>query len=80
MVKQVVHATVRAKFGQNQTLGDLLKNTGNAKIAETSPDDFWGTGLHLYDRNAMDVRFWSNQRGLMSDVYERVRSELRQHK
>ena len=72
----MAHAAVRAKFLQNPTLRNVLVNTGSAKIAESSPDDYWGTGLHLYARNALDPRYWSNQGGVICEIYESVRSEL----
>ena len=68
---------LKVKFEQNPTLMGLLVNTGTAKIAESSPDDYWGTGIHLYARDAMDMCFWSNQGGLMSEIYDRVCAELR---
>ena len=77
VAKKVAYTAVKAKFQQNPILGDILQNTGNAKIAEGSTDDYWGTGIHLYAKNAMDPQYWSNEGGVMSEIYARVRDELR---
>ena len=75
--RKVVHAAVMAKFGQNECLKGILLNTGEALIAESSLDSYWGTGVHLHDRNALDERFWSDGPGVLSEIYSRVRHDLR---
>ena len=77
VAKQVAYTAVNAKFEQNSTLLGVLLNTGNAKLGESSTDDYWGTGLHLYHCNAMDRRFWLNQGGMISEIYDRIRTELK---
>ena len=74
--KKTAHKGVLAKFGQNLTLRENLVNTGDVKIVESSLDTFWGTGLHLHDRNALDCRYWSNQGGAMSEILHEVRQAL----
>ena len=76
VAKQVVYMAVKAKFGQNPMLKGVLINSGSATIAESSPDDYWGTGIHLHAKNAMDKRFWANQGGVMSKIYHKIRAEL----
>ena len=63
--KQIALVAVGAKFKQNQLLRDILLSTSNKKIAESSTDTYWGTGLHLCDRNALDQWYWSGDGGLM---------------
>ena len=73
-----MYAAVRAKFIQNQSLASILLSTGSAKIAESSTDSYWGTGLHLRDCNAMDQHFWvTSNGGMMSEIYDQLRAELR---
>ena len=66
--RNIAYAAVLAKFAQSPALRGILVNTGNIVIAESSPDQTWGTGLHLHERNAMDKRFWKNDGGLMSEI------------
>ena len=75
--RQIAYYTVCVKFIQNINLGQVLLNTGTAQIAESSTDQFWGTGLHLHDRNAMDQRYWKNDGSAMSEIYEKLCQEMR---
>ena len=61
--KDVMYKAVCAKFTQNQTLRSVLADSGETPIAESSTDSFWGTGLHLHDRNALDKRLWKSAGG-----------------
>ena len=66
----------RAKFGQNKLLGKLLVETSK-DIAEGSTDPYWGIGVHLRDRNALDRRAWTNKHGgAMAGILSQVRNEL----
>jgi hypothetical protein len=45
-VERIAYAIVFAKFSQNASLGDKLKQTGNKVLAEAAPNDkIWGIGL-----------------------------------
>ena len=44
--------------------------------AESSPDSFWGTGLHLFDKKAMDQKCWKGDGGLRCNIYNKVHNEL----
>ena len=77
--KQIAYAAIHAKFTQNDLLRNILVNTGQLKIAESSTDPLWGTGLHLYDRKAMDERYWADNGGLMCDIYSKLREEIRKN-
>ena len=74
--KQVAFKAVCAKFQQNVTLRNLLIASGNAEIAESTPDEYWGTGVHIHNRNALDKRFWKNNGGVMCELLSKVHSEL----
>ena len=78
VAQKVAYMAVKAKFEKKPTLCKVLLSTRTVKIAKSSTDDFWGTGLHLYDRNAMNRQFWANRGGLMSDIYDCVHQELRE--
>ena len=75
--KEIAYAAIKAKFLQNPMLGNLLCSTGDVTIAEGSLDSYWGTGIHLHDKNALDDRFWVDGKGLMGEILEKVRHELR---
>ena len=76
--KDIASTAVYAKFSQNATLKTLLLNTGEKTLAESSKDDFWGTGIHLHDRNALNDHFWTNKEGgAMSEILHKVRHNLK---
>lgn len=54
-----------AKFSQNLSLKDLLMSTGNKILAESSQDEYWGTGRRIYDQSALNKDTWtgSNHHG-----------------
>ena len=74
--KQIVIKEITAKFFQNKALHDILKATGDMRIAEASRDLFWGTGIHLRDINCLDPSCWYNSGGLMEKVLVAVRAKL----
>ena len=77
--KQVAYKAVLAKFGQNKTLHDILL-ANDHQIAESSENTFWGTGVHLHDRTALDKRAWkTTDGGVMCQLFARVCQELRQN-
>ena len=74
--KHLAYKANYTKFSQNPVLRNILL-TNNTKIVESSPDSYWGTGVHLHDRNALDPRHWANKSGgVMSEILIRVRHEL----
>ena len=75
--RQIVYKGVSAKFCQNITLQRHLQKTGDSSLIESTTDPYWGSGLSLYNRNALDKNFWPNKTGsVMSEILSRVRDEL----
>lgn len=58
----VVYEGLLAKFSQNNELRKLLKDTGNAILAECAvKDTIWGIGLSMKDPNRFDRSKWKGQ-------------------
>ena len=76
-VRATMLAGVMAKFTQNQTLCSILLDSGGSTIAEGSTDPYWGTGVHIHDRNVLNRNQWKNKHGgAMCDILKKVRNEL----
>ena len=63
-----IKPAIYAKFTQHEDLRQHLLKTGDKTLGETSPTDlFWGIGLALYDKNALDKTRWrgKNAQGLL---------------
>ena len=74
----IVHKAVYVKFNQNSTLKRILLNTGEKLLAEASPDSFWGIGLHLHNKPALNRRAWPNTNGgIMMQILTQVCQELK---
>ena len=54
----ICHEGIKAKFVQNPLLLQMLKSTGTKVIVEASPDKLWGTGISLWDNQALDPSHW----------------------
>ena len=63
---------IRAKFEQNPLLMKFLNFTKPMKLAESSFDKLWGTGLVLYDENALNPAHWANE-GLLGSILMEIR-------
>ena len=58
----IVYEGLLAKFSQNEELRKMLKETGNAILAECAVKDrIWGIGLSLTDSNRFDKEKWKGQ-------------------
>ena len=76
--RKTAYKAAKVKFSQNPTLQNILLETGDKFLAENSLDTFWGTGLHLHNRIALDRRQRKNKDGgAMSNILAQVRQELR---
>lgn len=74
----IVKRGVKAKFGQNIGIRNILLHTKDALLAECSPiDPKWGIGIALNNPDRMDVSKWKGKNYLGRILME-VREELRQ--
>lgn len=75
--QEVIYRGLLAKFGQNSGLKHQLLATGDALIAECSPNDrIWGIGIPLDDPRHQDVTQWQGQ-SILGKALMRVRDTLR---
>lgn len=72
----IVYEGLYAKFSQNETLKEKLKETGNALLAECAvKDKIWGIGLSMQDENRLDPAKWKGQ-NLLGYALMMVREKL----
>ena len=64
------------KFRQNPLLSDRLLQLGKP-IYEASPDQVWGTGIHIKNHNSLNKANWYGE-GIMYKVYNRVIEKLKE--
>lgn len=75
--QEVIYRGLLAKFGQNSGLKHQLLATGDALIAECSPNDrIWGIGIPLEDPRHQDPAQWQGQ-SILGNALMRVRETLR---
>ena len=75
--QEVIYRGLLAKFGQNSGLKHQLLVTGDALIAECSPNDrIWGIGLPLDDPRCQDPAQWQGE-SILGRALMRVRDTLR---
>lgn len=77
----VVYKGLTAKFNDNERLGNMLVDTGDALLAECAVNDrIWGIGLSMNDPDRLDLTRWrgTNLLGysLMIVRNELIKSEL----
>ena len=70
---------ILAKFEQHPMLSKLLLSTGSKVLVECCKDKDWGTGIPLFDQNALKENQWYSQ-GLLGEILETVRTILTQSK
>lgn len=79
MVADVTYRGLQAKFSDEQARGakDFLLSTGTRILGEASRNDYWGTGLHISDPNALKSKEWtgSNTSGRM---LMKIRSKIQE--
>ena len=72
----VVYDGLLEKFTQNPDLGEKLKLTGNALLAECALNDLiWGIGITMHDPNRYDRRKWKGK-NLLGYALMYVREKL----
>lgn len=74
--ERIAYPAVRAKFLQNKHLADFLVATHPLAIGEASKDKFWGTGLSLENKDALDPARWAADGNLLGRILTAVRQEL----
>ena len=72
----VVYRGLIEKFSQNIRLKKLLKDTGDAVLAECAVHDkIWGIGLSMNDSNRFDIHKWKGK-NLLGFTLMKVREEM----
>ena len=66
---------IKAKFAQNLDLLDILKNTGDQKLVESSYDRLWGTGIPIHNQDCLKSETWTSM-GLLGTMLMKIREEL----
>jgi ribA/ribD-fused uncharacterized protein len=74
--EQVLKNANIAKYKQNNEAKRVLLATGNATLAESSPNKDWGTGLRLHDNDATNPSVWSGK-NLMGGILMDIRNSLK---
>lgn len=76
----IVKRGVKAKFRQNQAIGEILLGTGNALLAECSlKDKKWGIDVDINDPDRLDTSKW-NGKNMLGRILMEIRGELRLEK
>ncbi len=72
----IIYRGLLAKFSQNIDLGEKLKGTGTAILAECAVHDrIWGIGLSMHDPGRFDMQKWNGQ-NLLGFALMQVREQL----
>lgn len=73
----IVYEGLLAKFSQNETLCDRLKETRDGVLAEcTVKDKIWGIGLSMSDPKRLEISQWRGQ-NLLGYTLMMARNKLR---
>ena len=75
VAKESCKPGIKTKFDQNKMLSEFLKTTRPLKLAESSFDTLWGTGLPLQNTHCTDQNYWRNQ-GLLGKILTEIRDDL----
>lgn len=75
IVKAKLTPGILAKFTQNINLRDELVRTMPLRLGEASTDAFWGISRGLFDKEVLNIRFWTGQ-NMMGLILEDVRMQL----
>ena len=74
VAKNACQPGITAKFEQNSLLLQFLLATSALKLAESSYDKLWSTGLPLNDDEALNQTHWHNQ-GLLGEILMDIRDK-----
>ena len=66
---------IAAKFEQNHNLGNMLKNTGDLLLVESSFNSTWGTGVPLHREDCLNKNQWTSI-GILGELLMEVRKKL----
>lgn len=66
---------LKAKFGQNKTLQDILVATQGKILVECTRDKEWGCGHHLYAKEACVISKWEGENRL-GNMLAQLRADL----
>ena len=75
VAKDLCYQGIATKFNQNQNLGNILKNTGNLTLVESSFNATWGTGVPLHRNDCLNKSAWTSA-GILGEILMSIRSEL----
>ena len=79
VAKEACQPGISAKLEQNPLLLQFLFTTYSLKLAESSYDRLWGTGIPLNDDKALDQTHWHNQGNLgelLTEIQDRNKVKL----
>ena len=74
--KNLCKPGISAKFEQNSNLSNVLLNTGDLKLIESSKDRDWGTGIPIHDDRCLLQEHWAHQ-GILGEILEEIRTSLK---
>ena len=77
IAKERCYPGIAAKFTQNPNLGNMLKNTGNLLLIESSFNSTWGTGVPLHREDCLNKDNWIST-GILGELLMDIRKELLQ--
>ena len=73
--KELCKPGISAKFEQNSNLTNVLLNTGDLKLIESSKDRDWGTCIPIHDDRCLLQEHWAHQ-GILGEILEEIRTYL----
>ena len=75
IAKERCYPGIAAKFVQNPNLGNMLKNTGNLFLIESSFNSTWGTGVPLHRDDCLNKNNWTST-GILGELLMDIRKEM----
>lgn len=75
-VERTTMEGLKAKFSQNPSMLDFLRDTRQLQIGEASRNERWGTGVDLSDPNVPDTTKWNPEGNLLGKCLMKIRGEL----